>query len=1751
MNVFPPNMLRRLQNLEELKIKDCDSVEEVFEVRGENVDEICDKGSTQLRRLTLSNLPKLKHVWTSDPEAILTFQNLLKVKVSRCKTLKSLFPVSVAKSLEHLESLCINDCGLLEEIVTLEEGLETMTKFVFPQITSLTLQSLPELKCFYPGKHTSEWPSLESLMISKCDKVKIVASNELSFTETDELGDHVPVQQPLFLIEKVAFFNLETIFINDINNLKMLWHNQLVSDSICKIKELHVGSCKNLMNVFPPNMLRSLQNLEELKIKDCDSVEEVFEVRGENVDEICDKGSTQLRRLTLSNLPKLKHVWTSDPNAILTFQNLLKVKVSRCKTLKSLFPVSVAKSLEHLESLCINDCGLLEEIVALEEGLETMTKFVFPQITSLTLKSLPELKCFYPGKHTLEWPSLKSLTISECEKVRIVALNELSFTETDELGDHVPVQQPLFLIEKVAFFNLETIFINGINNLKMLWHNQLVSDSICKIKELRGGSCKNLMNVFPPNMLRRLQNLEELKIKDCDSVEEVFEVRGENVDEICDKGSTQLRRLTLSNLPKLKHVWTSDPETILTFQNLLKVKVSGCKTLKSLFPVSVAKSLEHLESLCINDCGLLEEIVALEEGLETMTKFVFPQITSLTLQSLPELKCFYPGKHTSEWPSLKSLTIFECDKVTIVASNELRFKETDELGDHVPVQQPLFLIEKVAFFNLETIFIKGINNLKMLWHNQLVSDSICKIEELHVGSCKNLMNVFPPNMLRRLQNLEELKIKDCDSVEEVFEVRGENVDEICDKGSTQLRRLTLSNLPKLKHVWTSDPEAILTFQNLLKVKVSRCKTLKSLFPVSVAKSLEHLESLCINDCGLLEEIVTLEEGLETMTKFVFPQITSLTLQSLPELKCFYPGKHTSEWPSLKSLTISKCDKVKIVALNELSFSNELSFTETDELGDHVPVQQPLFLIEKVAFFNLETIFINGINNLKMLWHNQLVSASICKIKKLHVGSCKNLMNIFPPNMLRRLQNLEELKIEHCHSVEEVFEVRGENVDEICDKGSTQLRHLTLINLPKLKHVWTSDLEAILTFQNLCQVEVSRCKTLKSLFPVSVAKSLEQLESLRINDCELVEEIVTLEEGLETMTKFVFPQITSLTLQSLFELKCFYPGKHTSEWPSLKSLTISKCDKVKILASNELSFTETDELGDHVPVQQPLFLIEKVAFFNLETIFIDGINNLKMLWHNQLVSDSISKIKKLHVDSCKNLMNVFPPNMLRRLQNLEELKIEDCNSVEEVFEVRGENVDEICDKGSTQLRHLTLINLPKLKHVWTSDPEAILTFQNLHRVEVSKCKTLKSLFPVSVAKSLEHLESLHINDCGLMEEIVALEEGLETKTKFVFPRIISLTLQSLPELKCFYPGKHTSEWPSLKSLKICKCNKVKIVALNELSFSNELSFPNTNGLGDHVLVQQPLFLIEKDTFPNLKSLELDWYDTKNQTNGRLFGEFFCKLEVLRLYSKDHKVIAGPSVFVEGLRSLKVLSVSNLFFNNEGQYAGMFEHLTELNLQKMPKLMLLWKENSEQGRALQNLKKLTVSECGRLKNLVPSSMYFRNLNALSVRKCHGLISLATSSTVKSLVQLKQLCLYECKRMREIVTNEGAGEAGDEICFNQLNVLWLFDLPSLRSFHLGNRTIKFPSLKDLAVSGCPEMKIFSNGVLSMPKLKRVGLDENQWWPNKRELLPEEDVNSAIKRFWEENYDPCVQQLFIEKTDASTSEAGEEIGVDNLRMT
>ena len=66
--------------------------------------------------------------------------------------------------------------------------------------------------------------------------------------------------------------------------------------------------------------------------------------------------------------------------------------------------------------------------------------------------------------------------------------------------------------------------------------------------------------------------------------------------------------------------------------------------------------------------------------------------------------------------------------------------------------------------------------MKIIWHNQIISDFFRKLESLTVSKCDNLTNIVPPNMLGK----GEIEVNDDSTI--VF---------------AKLRSLTLENLPQL------------------------------------------------------------------------------------------------------------------------------------------------------------------------------------------------------------------------------------------------------------------------------------------------------------------------------------------------------------------------------------------------------------------------------------------------------------------------------------------------------------------------------------------------------------------------------------------------------------------------------------------------------------------------------------------------------------------------------------------------------------------------------------------------------------------------------------------------------------------------------------------------------------------------------------------------------------------------------------------
>jgi len=222
------------------------------------------------------------------------------------------------------------------------------------------------------------------------------------------------------------------------DNLKSIWHRQFKT-----LKMLQVNNCKKIVVVFPSSMQNTYNELEKLEVTNCALVEEIFELNfNENNSE---EVSTHLKEVTIDGLLKLKKIWSGDPQGILSFQNLINVRLFRCASLEYLLPLSVATSCSHLKELHIKYCRNMKEIVAQEKecNVNEAPIFEFNQLSTLFLWALHKLNGFYAGNHTLACPSLREISVFNCTKLN-------SFRSLFQDDKHtVSTKQPLFIAEEV------------------------------------------------------------------------------------------------------------------------------------------------------------------------------------------------------------------------------------------------------------------------------------------------------------------------------------------------------------------------------------------------------------------------------------------------------------------------------------------------------------------------------------------------------------------------------------------------------------------------------------------------------------------------------------------------------------------------------------------------------------------------------------------------------------------------------------------------------------------------------------------------------------------------------------------------------------------------------------------------------------------------------------------------------------------------------------------------------------------------------------------------------------------------------------------------------------------------------------------------------------------------------------------------------------------------------------------------------
>ncbi|XVF29561.1 hypothetical protein REPUB_Repub15cG0131900 [Reevesia pubescens] len=161
-----------LQGLEACIIEECNEMESIID-RDRTGISFQDNDSTgvefeRLKSLHISNLPKLKAIWRGSIESK-SLYSLTTLTLKGCHSMGMLFSQGMVIRLSQLQKLQVEDCCIMKEII--EDGI-IVESSAFPKLKDLQLHDLPEL--FSISQVSLQWPSLETIMIKTCMRIKNV-----------------------------------------------------------------------------------------------------------------------------------------------------------------------------------------------------------------------------------------------------------------------------------------------------------------------------------------------------------------------------------------------------------------------------------------------------------------------------------------------------------------------------------------------------------------------------------------------------------------------------------------------------------------------------------------------------------------------------------------------------------------------------------------------------------------------------------------------------------------------------------------------------------------------------------------------------------------------------------------------------------------------------------------------------------------------------------------------------------------------------------------------------------------------------------------------------------------------------------------------------------------------------------------------------------------------------------------------------------------------------------------------------------------------------------------------------------------------------------------------------------------------------------------------------------------------------------------------------------------------------------------
>ncbi|KAF5937719.1 hypothetical protein HYC85_025225 [Camellia sinensis] len=485
-----------------------------------------------------------------------------------------------------------------------------------------------------------------------------------------------------------------------------------------------------------------------------------------------------------------------------------------------------------------------------------------------------------------------------------------------------------------------------------------------------------------------------------------------------------------------------------------------------------------------------------------------------------------------------------------------RFNITVYPSSDYNVTEPNYRLPKrLELWSMDVTDLRDSNSLKMLSHSTKI---------LELDSVKGLKNIMSDLDEYSFEHSTKLTLQKCDDLEYLINTPDDEVLPVLEsleltepdnfKGIICHGQL-LDFLPEVVTQSSVGPTPLKWFGNLKSIFFWKCAKMENVFSLSIARNLMHLEHIGIVDCYLTEVIVSNEGGEHEIAamatdKIEFPKLKNLYLWGLPSYTAFCIAKNAIELPQLEYLFLSEIPKLSSLGPASAIESNYDAYI------------QPLF-DNKVNLTSLESLYVNAMDNLIEIWPGELQ----VKLRVMTVRMCHGLPNIlFPSNLMKAMQSLEILVVQDCQSVEVAFGIEGLIVREgHQDILFPSLIDVSLGHLPKLTHVWKDNLSGIQGFENLTSLNIKGCGSLRYVFPSSISKLLVKLQETEVTECRVMEVIIDEEPKVddEAATNILmFPQLNTLKLRDLLNLRRFCLQAYTFERSLLKTVEVINCPNMK-------------------------------------------------------------------------------------------------------------------------------------------------------------------------------------------------------------------------------------------------------------------------------------------------------------------------------------------------------------------------------------------------------------------------------------------------------------------------------------------------------------------------------------------------------------------------------------------------------------